>query len=128
MYPFTLESHLLSLESTRQQTLAAHAAQRAAYLAAREGEKERRRNEIERMKAELEERKKREERERVWKVAPGYSQTGTLVPKKVGQAETSPSSSGGHGLTTTTAIVPKVDPMMDLVEQLAKLDAAHSHS
>lgn len=79
------------------------------------------------MKAELEERKKREERERLWKVAPGYSQTGTLVPKKVG------SSSGGHGVTTTAAAItastaPKVDPMMDLVEQLAKLDAAHSHS
>jgi hypothetical protein len=79
------------------------------------------------MKTELEERKKREERERVWKVAPGYSQTGTLVPKKVGQPETSPSSLGGHGVTTAVAAT-KLDPMMDLVEQLAKLDAAHSHS
>jgi hypothetical protein len=119
----------LSLESTRQQTLAAHAAQRAAYLAAREGEKERRRKEIERMKAELEEKKKREERERVWKVAPGYSQTGTLVPKKVGQqAETSTSSVTTAATAASASTAPRVDPMMDLVEQLAKLDAAHSHS
>jgi hypothetical protein len=96
-------------------------------LAAREGEKERRRMEIERMKAELEERKRREERERVWKVAPGYSQTGTLVPKKVGQPENVPSSHGGV-TSASASTAPKVDPMMDLVEQLAKLDAAHSHS
>jgi hypothetical protein len=80
------------------------------------------------MKAELEEKKKREERERVWKVAPGYSQTGTLVPKKVGQQAETSTSSVTTAAAASASTAPKVDPMMDLVEQLAKLDAAHSHS
>jgi hypothetical protein len=54
---------------------------------------------------------------------------GTLVPKKVGAPENTPSGSGVHGVTGASAsTAPKIDPMMDLVEQLAKLDAAQAHS
>jgi len=130
-YPFTLEPHLLALESTRQQTLAAHAVQRSQYLAARAAEQERRRTDLERIKYEVEERRRREERERVWKVAPGFdSQMGTLVPKKVGQPEAvNPTSlTVGPIAGTSNSAAAQEDRMMaDLVEQLARLDAAHSH-
>jgi len=42
VYPFTLEPHIITLESSRRTTLAAHSARREAYLKSREEEKERR--------------------------------------------------------------------------------------
>ena len=125
---------MLSLESTRQQTLAAHAAQRSAFLSARAVEQERRRNEIERLKYELEEKKRREERARVWKVAPGFDAQTTLVPKKIGAnvgADPHTSTTGdviiaGSGGTATGTQDREEMMMADLVESLAKLDAAHS--
>jgi len=85
---------------------------------------------MERVRTEVEEKKKREERERLWKVAPGFdAESGPLVPKKLGQETKVGSSSGGGGgaMVSNGSTAAVKDPMLDLVEQLAKLDAAHSH-
>lgn len=94
---------------------------------------------MERLKAEMEERKRREERERVWKVAPGFDAQTTLVPKKVGQSASANTGSvstdplhfgvhapGAHGGPHAQATLSEDRMMADLVESLAKLDAAHS--
>ncbi|KAJ3512590.1 hypothetical protein NLJ89_g3432 [Agrocybe chaxingu] len=39
VYPFTLEPHIVTLESSRRTTLAAHATRREAYLRSRDEEK-----------------------------------------------------------------------------------------
>lgn len=62
VYPYTLEPHILTVESSRRMTLAAHTARREAYLRAREDEREWRRKEALR------------------RVAPGFNPTATLVP------------------------------------------------
>jgi len=65
-YPFTLEPHVLTMESSRQATVAAHAARREAYLRAREDEK------------------KRRKREALRRVAPGFEpEKGVLRPTSV---------------------------------------------
>lgn len=67
-YPFTLEPHVLTLESARQSTVAAHAARREAYLKMREEEKVRRKKEALR------------------RVAPGFEpDSGPMVPKRIGE-------------------------------------------
>ncbi|KAI6006959.1 hypothetical protein EDD15DRAFT_10937 [Pisolithus albus] len=45
VYPFTLESHVLALESSRRNTIAAHAVRREALLRARDDERQRRKRE-----------------------------------------------------------------------------------
>ncbi|KAK7443500.1 hypothetical protein VKT23_015673 [Stygiomarasmius scandens] len=109
VYPFTLEPHILTTESSRRTTLAAHAARREAYLKAREDEKERRK------------------REALRKIAPGFDPQGVLVPTPSRNASISlpmtpaPGSAsppGGHRHTKSV--------MEDLVDQLAALDSGGS--
>jgi len=62
-YPFTLEPHVLTMESSRQVTIAAHANRREAYLRSRE------------------EAKKRRKKEALHRVAPGFEpEKGVLTP------------------------------------------------
>ncbi|TFY74717.1 hypothetical protein EWM64_g9294 [Hericium alpestre] len=99
VYPFTLETHILTLESSRRQTISAHAARREAYLRAREEEKERRK------------------REALRRIAPGFEPTGTpLVPGK-DHDRASAGGEAGNG---------QRDVMDDLVDQLAALESKHS--
>ncbi|KAG2748675.1 hypothetical protein P692DRAFT_20500979 [Suillus brevipes Sb2] len=71
VYPYTLEPHILTVESSRRTTLAAHTARREAYLRVIEDEREWRRKEALR------------------RVAPGFDPTATLVPVRaeVGEAK-----------------------------------------
>ena len=65
VYPFTLEPHVVTLESSRRKTIAAHATRREAYLRSRDDEKERRK------------------RDALWRIAPGFEpHSGPLVPTK----------------------------------------------
>jgi hypothetical protein len=96
VYPFVLEPHIITLESSRRQTLAAHTARREAYLKARSDEKERRK------------------RDTLRRIAPGFQPQGTLVPVKV-----------TAGDPTQTDPEPKAERsvMDDLVDQLEALDS-----
>ncbi|KAG0699229.1 hypothetical protein DFH29DRAFT_809343 [Suillus ampliporus] len=69
VYPFTIEPHILTVESSRRTTLAAHTARRESYLRAREDERERRR------------------REALRRVAPGFDPAAPLVPVRAEQGE-----------------------------------------
>lgn len=94
MYPYTLEPHIITLESSRRATQAAHAARREAYLHSRDEEKERRK------------------REKLRKIAPGFEPMGSvLVPTHM---------SGDRGDTVPER---ERDVMDDLVDQLAALDS-----
>ncbi|KAF8634320.1 hypothetical protein AX15_000981 [Amanita polypyramis BW_CC] len=64
VYPFTLEPHVLTVESSRRNTIAAHAARREAYLCAREEEKEQRKREV------------------LHKIAPGFEPQNVLIPTR----------------------------------------------
>ncbi|KIK95555.1 hypothetical protein PAXRUDRAFT_826903 [Paxillus rubicundulus Ve08.2h10] len=61
VYPFTLEPHVLAVESSRRERLSNYVARREALLRSREDEKERRR------------------REALKKVAPGFNGDGTML-------------------------------------------------
>ncbi|KAG7092510.1 hypothetical protein E1B28_008861 [Marasmius oreades] len=107
-YPFTLEPHVLAMESSRRETLAAHTVKREAYLNARNDEKERRR------------------REALRKIAPGFEGS-VLVPTRASsapahpleQSSSTPSSPPpGHRHTRSV--------MDDLVDHLAALDSNKS--
>ncbi|KAF9226392.1 hypothetical protein BS17DRAFT_777174 [Gyrodon lividus] len=101
VYPFTLEPHVLTVESSRRNTLVNYAAKREALLRSREDEKERRR------------------REALKRVAPGFDGNGTLLtPVRAGPSET---HGAGQGLDSRISL----DVMDDLVDQLAKMDAQH---
>ncbi|KAJ6569500.1 hypothetical protein B0H19DRAFT_696691 [Mycena capillaripes] len=100
VYPFTLEPHVLTLESSRRSTLAAHATRREEYLRSRADEKERRK------------------RDALRRIAPGFEPEGhLLVPTKrssvIAAAPVSPPQ-------------PPKSVMEDLVDQLAALDSASS--
>jgi hypothetical protein len=117
VYPFTLESHILTIESSRRSTFAAHAAKHEALLRTRQEEHDRRR------------------REALNRIAPGFDPSkGALVPEKrmslVGSVNPVSSSLGGSPSpgaavasgsgqehTRTRSV------MDDLVDQLAMLDA-----
>ncbi|KAF7796128.1 hypothetical protein EIP86_007301 [Pleurotus ostreatoroseus] len=119
-YPFTLEPHVLTVESARRASLAAHASRRAALLRAREDEKERRK------------------REALRRIAPGFEPQSTpLVPtrRETGaqlQSAGTPGSSGvgtGTGGATPDAASPEDrsrSVMEDLVDQLAALESRTS--
>jgi len=113
VYPFTLEPHVITLESSRQSTLAAHATRRDAYLRSRQEEKERRK------------------REALRKIAPGFEPTGgPLVPVKVERplsisgpvSGLSAMKEGNHQYSTQGNGAPN-NVMDDLVEQLEAMEA-----
>jgi len=105
VYPFTLEPHVAHIEATRQSTFNSLMDRCEAHLKLRQEEKERRKKEA------------------LWKVAPGFEPSaGTLVPQRVGTGSSQPNAQSG---SLPTQNVPK-DPMADLVDQLAALEAAHS--
>ncbi|KAF8063491.1 hypothetical protein FPV67DRAFT_247922 [Lyophyllum atratum] len=104
VYPFTLEPHVITLESSRRSTIAAHAARREAYLRSRDDEKERRK------------------RDALRRIAPGFEPQGSvLVPTRTGSAPQPPEAPiPGHRHTRSV--------MDDLVDQLAALDSASGAS
>ncbi|KAG8833891.1 hypothetical protein FRC18_002908 [Serendipita sp. 400] len=145
VYPYTLEPHIITLESQRQTTLAAQKAHREAVFRRREQAKEQQRLERERIKTLMEEEEERKRKEKLRKVAPGFDpNVGALVPTRVGKAATpaSPTAStstmgimdaGGSSVSSFAfppppAPVKQRDVMADLVDQLAALDAASSSS
>ena len=74
-----------------------------------------------------EEEKERRKKEALRKVAPGFEPSaGTLVPQRLGGNPTQPQSNtqAMPSTTSTTKNIPR-DPMADLVDQLAALEAAH---
>ncbi|PPQ99827.1 hypothetical protein CVT24_009621 [Panaeolus cyanescens] len=116
VYPFTLEQHILTVESARRSTLASHASRREAYLRSREDEKERRK------------------RDALRRIAPGFEPHGNLlIPTKNSSLthQTTPSSSTSPNPTTNpngqthhrTRSV-----MDDLVDQLAAMESRDSSS
>jgi hypothetical protein len=110
VYPFSLESHILTLESSRRKTFAAHAARREAYLKARLKDKERRK------------------RDALRRIAPGFEPQSTpLVPTRVASTGSpddgpipSPPPIGTASHVRTRSV------MEDLVDQLAALDSTKS--
>ncbi|KIM85739.1 hypothetical protein PILCRDRAFT_343143 [Piloderma croceum F 1598] len=110
VYPYTLEPHILTLESSRRSTQAAHASRREAYLRAREEEKERRK------------------RDKLRKIAPGFEPTGAvLVPVHLGGNNGDQATGSAQG-TESGSLVPERerDVMDDLVDQLAALESKSS--
>ncbi|PFH47048.1 hypothetical protein AMATHDRAFT_68503 [Amanita thiersii Skay4041] len=106
-YPFTLEPHVLTFESSRRSTLAAHATRREAYLRSREEDKERRKRDVLR------------------KIAPGFDPQGVLMPMRA--TPSASTSSWKSGATVTDIEMNKQhgkSAMDDLVDQLAAMEAA----
>ncbi|KAK0236542.1 hypothetical protein EDD85DRAFT_576660 [Armillaria nabsnona] len=105
VYPFTTEPHILTVESSRRTTLAAHTARREAFLRARDDEKERRK------------------REALRKIAPGFEPAGSvLVPTKTSNPP-SHTAPGPEPPTGSSSHQPSKSVMEDLVDQLAALDS-----
>ncbi|KAH6905111.1 hypothetical protein BKA70DRAFT_506769 [Coprinopsis sp. MPI-PUGE-AT-0042] len=108
VYPFTLENHILVLESSRRTTIAAHSAKREEYLKHRDSEKERRK------------------RDALRRIAPGFEPQGVLVPQETGAALR---HKGSHSMDARGPHEGRQEPrsvMDDLVDQLAALDASKS--
>ncbi|KAI0253334.1 hypothetical protein BJV78DRAFT_1193605 [Lactifluus subvellereus] len=109
VYPFTLESHVLAVESNRRATIAAHAARREAYLRAHEDEKQRRK------------------REALRRIAPGFEpRSAPLVPVKTGPALHQQQGEGSDVVADCGAggeAQPPRDVMDDLVDKLAALES-----
>ncbi|KAF9484617.1 hypothetical protein BDN70DRAFT_772815, partial [Pholiota conissans] len=105
VYPFTLEPHVITLESSRRTTLAAHASRRDAYLHSREDEKERRK------------------RDALRRIAPGFEpHSSPLVPTRGASSGGLLQSPPARGTTTDPKHQQTRSVMDDLVDQLAALD------
>lgn len=102
MYPYTIEPHVITLESSRRATQAAHTSRREAYLRSREEDKERRK------------------REKLRKIAPGFEPMGSvLVPTHLSGNR---ADANGTGASNSSQGQER-DVMDDLVDQLAALDS-----
>ncbi|KAF8811313.1 hypothetical protein BYT27DRAFT_7134312 [Phlegmacium glaucopus] len=112
VYPFTLEPHVVTLESSRRTTVAAHTARREAYLRSRDDDKERRR------------------REALRRIAPGFEpHSGPLVPTRhTGSSMTTTTTYEGGVKGSEQPLQQSRSVMDDLVDQLAALDSATSPS
>lgn len=106
VYPFTLENHILVLESSRRTTIAAHSAKREEYLRHRDSEKERRK------------------RDALRRIAPGFEPQGVLVPQETGAALRHKDSHSVDGRDLLEGHHEPRSVMDDLVDQLAALDAS----
>jgi len=111
VYPFTLEPHVVTLESSRRKTIAAHATRREAYLRSRDDDKERRK------------------RDALRRIAPGFEpHGGPLVPtRNTGNAMNT--LEGGVVVGHASEQQPHQQSrsvMDDLIDQLAALDSATS--
>ncbi|KAF8504711.1 hypothetical protein F5888DRAFT_776741 [Russula emetica] len=115
VYPFTLESHILNIESNRRTSIAAQTERHEAHLHAREEEK------------------KRRKREALRRIAPGFEPlSAPLVPVKTGaalgqqeQQEGGFRSDGGTTITGGGQDLHQRDVMDDLVDRLAALEDSH---
>ncbi|EIM81971.1 uncharacterized protein STEHIDRAFT_103444 [Stereum hirsutum FP-91666 SS1] len=113
VYPFTLEPHVLTLETSRRQTLSSHAARRTNYLHLREEDKMRRQR-------EREEAEQKRKMEALRKIAPGFEPSGgPLVPSPKGKDGRGGEGGGGQGEGGTRV----KDVMEDLVDRLAAMDS-----
>ena len=112
VYPFTLEQHVLTLESSRRSTIASHNARHEALLKQREEEKERRK------------------REALRRIAPGFEpSSGPLVPDRVaGGGGVDASVRSAEGGVNAPGHTRQRSVMDDLVDQLAAMDAASNGS
>lgn len=108
VYPFSLENHILTLESSRRKTFAAHAVRREAYLKARLDDKERRK------------------RDALRRIAPGFEPQSTpLVPTRV--VSTGSPVDGPVPSPPPIGTASRIKSVMeDLVDQLAALDSPKS--
>ncbi len=119
VYPFTLEPHILNIESNRRTSIAAQAERHEAYLRAREEEKQRRK------------------REALRRIAPGFEpRSAPLVPVKTGAALEGQGQGQGQGQqqqevggdaagAAAGQGLPQRDVMDDLVDRLAALEDTH---
>ena len=108
VYPFTIEPHTITLESSRRTTLAAHTARREAYLRSRADEKERRK------------------REALRRIAPGFEpHGGPLVPTKSASPRNSLASPIQGMVDESNRHDQRPRSVMDdLVDQLAALEGS----
>lgn len=122
VYPFTLEPHILNIESNRRTSIAAQAERHEAHLHAREEEKQRRK------------------REALRRIAPGFEpRSAPLVPVKTGaalgqqqqqqqegkgQGQEERRREGGRAIGGGQNL-PQRDVMDDLVDRLAALEDSH---
>ncbi|KAG8847041.1 hypothetical protein FRB96_001691 [Tulasnella sp. 330] len=106
-YPFTLEPHVVTLESARQSTVAAHATRRESYLETREQDKVKRKKEALR------------------RVAPGFEpDSGPMVPRRIGEPVSKRTDELGGinvGGVPGSAEHQARSVMDDLVDQLAAM-------
>ncbi|KIY72202.1 hypothetical protein CYLTODRAFT_368051 [Cylindrobasidium torrendii FP15055 ss-10] len=106
VYPYTLEPHILTVESARRTTMASHAARYEKVLRTRTDEKEQRK------------------REALRRIAPGFEPTGSLlVPVRTGTASTEPPV---PVVADSPFLQKQKSAMDDLVDQLAALDSKGS--
>ncbi|KAI0030244.1 hypothetical protein K488DRAFT_79728 [Vararia minispora EC-137] len=107
VYPFTLEPHILTLEQSRRQTVAAYAARRESLLRARADERERRRRDVLR------------------RIAPGFEGgAGVLTPDRRGsRGPEQMVAQGSEGTIEGEAEKREGDVMDRLVDELARMDA-----
>ena len=109
VYPFTLEPHVVTLESSRRKTIEAHATRREAYLRSRDDDKERRK------------------RDALRRIAPGFEpHGGPLVPSRNTGTNSMNTFEGGAAGYQQQPHQQNRSVMDDLVDELASLDAATS--